>query len=604
MSVRSVLSKIRRVNVRQRSASLAEFQQALGSVTNEELQLTLAYLRRLGWYLPPEGKANERCVLFELLWNWLEGASLRSDPTLNAREKRVRLRATSARIRKRQSRFRGECRTSFCAVWNWLNSFSFLKPEELARCPGTLLLGPLEFLGKWPSAATSKPHFETRRLVEALRFDFSELGEAVNDVFRQLALPRVNWHVGLPRADLFSEFTYYVDGINSVISEAIDTVRNALVHAGEVPDGWEEPYPPSPVRCPRDLLHWIQGELNAFDKARSRGLVSIRARSKPALGEPYHPDDAWNRIRRDNWKERLLPVYFNARQSLMTFRWELDELAPRSPKNFGDAYDRLVALRRRLEDEGLGSPNAPETRDTGESTRTPESDEQGPLSSGDVVANEAQDEPKPFSGGTLVFFVDRVEICGVNVCSGPRSGSRRIVLELLSQRRNGKSFIGLSGEELEVQAKKRGAKGTAVGWIRDLRSDIIAALRTQANILCGKRDVIVSGGSGYRFSDCLTVHSANASTITDITDTAKATHVRDDDVCNVCDTPDDEATRRRKWIIQQLRDGVKLNTPMVAAHFHRTKRTAQRDLDALREAGRIKFIGDPRTGHYQLVAGK
>ncbi len=79
----------------------------------------------------------------------------------------------------------------------------------------------------WPSTATAEPHFETRRLVEAIRFDFSERGETVNDVFRQLALPGVNWHVGLPLANLLSEFTYFVDGINSVISEAIGSVRDA-----------------------------------------------------------------------------------------------------------------------------------------------------------------------------------------------------------------------------------------------------------------------------------------------------------------------------------------------------------------------------------------
>lgn len=573
-------------------------------MSHEGLLLTLAYLRRVGWYLPGNGKTDDRKVLVERLWNWLEGATQFSDSARYGMAKRVRLRATSARVRLRQSRLRMERDASFCAVWNWLNSFSFLKADKLARCPGTLLLGSLEFLGDWPSEAAAEPHFDTRRLVEALRFDFSELGETVKDVFHQRGIPRLNWDVGLPQADLFSEFSYFVDGINSVINEALDAVRDAIVHTGEVPAGWEEPYPSFPVRCPRDLLHWIHGELNAFDKARSRGLVSIRARSKPEMGEPNHPDVAWNRLRRKSWKERLLPIYFNARQSLMTFRWELDELGPRSPKNFGDTYDRLVALRRRLEDRGLGSPNAPETQDIGDSTPTPESGEQGPLSSGDVVADVAQDEPTPFSGGTLVFFKDRVEICGVDVCSGPRLRSRRIVLELLSLRRNGRSFIGLSAKDLEVEAKKRGAKGSAGGWIQDLRHAIIAALKTQANITCGKKDVILSGGPGYRFSDKLTVHSAEASTFTDITDTAKAAHVFGDDVCNVCDTPDDEATRRRAWIVQQLQRGVKLNAPMVAVHFHRTKRTAQRDLDALREAGKIQFIGDRRTGHYQLVAGK
>lgn len=204
----------------------------------------------------------------------------------------------------------------------------------------------------------------------------------------------------------------------------------------------------------------------------------------------------------------------------------------------------------------------------------------------------------------MVFFEDRVEICGVDVCSGPRSRSRRVVLELLSRRKNGTTFVAHSGEELESQAKKNGAKGTAGGWIRDLRDDIIAALRTQANIISGHRDVILSGGSGYRFAECLTVRYDSPAANTDITDTAEPEDVRDNDVHDVFDVRDDEAARRREWIIEQLKAGVQLKAPSVASHFKRSKKTAQRDLDALRDEGKIEFVGDPRTGYYRLVAGK
>ena len=54
--------------------------------------------------------------------------------------------------------------------------------------------------------------------------------------------------------------------------------------------------------------------------------------------------------------------------------------------------------------------------------------------------------PEQFYGGEIVFYEDRVEICDANVCSGSRSRSRRIVLELLSQRKDGKSFVAYSGE--------------------------------------------------------------------------------------------------------------------------------------------------------------
>lgn len=74
--------------------------------------------------------------------------------------------------------------------------------------------------------------------------------------------------------------------------------------------------------------------------------------------------------------------------------------------------------------------------------------------------------------------------------------------------------------------------------------------------------------------------------ITDITDTAEPEDVRDD-----------EAARRREWIIEQLK------APLVASRFKRSKKTAQRDLDPLRDEGTIEFVGDPRTVYYRRVAG-
>ena len=211
-----------------------------------------------------------------------------------------------------------------------------------------------------------------------------------------------------------------------------------------------------------------------------------------------------------------------------------------------------------------------------------------------------QSELLPFQGGTLEFFEDRVELCGVDICSGPRSKSRRVVLELLSKRLNNASFAAYSGCELENMAKRNGAKGTAARWIRDLRDDIMESLRSQANIVSGDKDVILSGGRGYRFAECLTVQRVDQPWITDITDMDEESDVRNDDVRNVLEVPDDEAARRRAWIVEQLADGVQLKAPLVAAHFKRSKKTAQRDLDVLRDQRKIEFVGDPRTGYYRI----
>jgi hypothetical protein len=86
------------------------------------------------------------------------------------------------------------------------------------------------------------------------------------------------------------------------------------------------------------------------------------------------------------------------------------------------------------------------------------------LSSSSSMAQAS--ETRKFERGEMVFFEDRVVLCGVDICSGPRSQSRRVVLELLSQQKKDGTFAAYSGGELEAEAKRKGANGTAARWIR------------------------------------------------------------------------------------------------------------------------------------------
>lgn len=222
----------------------------------------------------------------------------------------------------------------------------------------------------------------------------------------------------------------------------------------------------------------------------------------------------------------------------------------------------------------------------------------------DPATSEQYSSPNPrlFSGGEVVFFEDRVEFCGVDICSGPRSSSKRIILELLSRKRDDGTFVGYSGSELEDHLRERGVQGSAAGSIRDLRDDVTASLRGQAGIICERKDVIQSGGPGYRFAESVTVRYANASAITDIADideSEDAPNVPDSDVRNAFDVLDNAAARR-EWILQQLAEGVELKAPNVANQFKCSVKTAQRDLTALKDEGKIEYVGAPRTGYYQL----
>jgi hypothetical protein len=155
-----------------------------------------------------------------------------------------------------------------------------------------------------------------------------------------------------------------------------------------------------------------------------------------------------------------------------------------------------------------------------------------------------------------------------------RSFTRPEILELLAKKGPDGSFIGYSGDDLEAQAKENEAEGTASRWIKDLRNHIQSSLRDQANIDSGVKDVILSGGPGYRFAECVSVQFGNPPPIADITDVEGSSDVRE--------VRDDESEKRRSWILQQLAAAVRLKAPHVADRFNRSKKTAQRDLDTLR----------------------
>ncbi len=63
---------------------------------------------------------------------------------------------------------------------------------------------------------------------------------------------------------------------------------------------------------------------------------------------------------------------------------------------------------------------------------------------------------------------------------------------------------------------------------------------------------------------------------------------------------DDAATARRAWILQELTKERQLKAPDVAEQFSCSVKTARRDLTALKDEGRIEFVGAARTGFYRL----
>lgn len=50
----------------------------------------------------------------------------------------------------------------------------------------------------------------------------------------------------------------------------------------------------------------------------------------------------------------------------------------------------------------------------------------------------------------------------------------------------------------------------------------------------------------------------------------------------------------------ELRKGRQLRAPEIATQLWCSAKTIKRDMEALRDAGQIEFVGPPKTGHYRL----
>jgi hypothetical protein len=276
-----------------------------------------------------------------------------------------------------------------------------------------------------------------------------------------------------------------------------------------------------------------------------------------------------------------------------------------------------------------------------------------------AIARAPEVPPTPFIGGELTFFSDRVELCGVDICSGPRSGQTRRLLELLAERTKAGDFAAYGGKKLAAKLMStRGAKGVP-GLVRDVRAQITRLLLERKNIQCGLEDVILSGGVGYRFTSRLSVHVVKDETPVSRdegewqTDDRPALNVHDPEGADVHDVHDNPTTNvhdvhdqppvnvhdvhdqiespapcssdtdaavsdvgdptnsgdhssgsvvkvRERWVLDQMAQGTKVNARTIAQHFNCNAKTAHRLLDGLRAERKIVFVGNPRTGYYEL----
>lgn len=196
---------------------------------------------------------------------------------------------------------------------------------------------------------------------------------------------------------------------------------------------------------------------------------------------------------------------------------------------------------------------------------------------------------KPFGGGEMVLYPDRVELCGVTVISSGKAGHMWTILGALTQRADGGRYRALDGNTLAKLVGTDGGQGSVAGSVRDFRRNVADALGQELGLKVERDDVLETCKTGYRLNARITVK--------DLRHAAPPMAVLESG-----GGVDDDTTRRRDQIMALLRAGERLRVPGLADKIGCSFTTAKREVDALKSEGRIEFVGPSKTGHYRIAA--
>jgi len=110
----------------------------------------------------------------------------------------------------------------------------------------------------------------------------------------------------------------------------------------------------------------------------------------------------------------------------------------------------------------------------------------------------------PFGGGDLVFYDDRVELCGTKICGGRNSSTKWRVLDLLRGQAANGAYRCFPMKDIADRLKltRPGAVAEAVA---DLRKECREQMRETAGVDCGDEDIISNQNRGYHLRDWIKV---------------------------------------------------------------------------------------------------
>lgn len=189
--------------------------------------------------------------------------------------------------------------------------------------------------------------------------------------------------------------------------------------------------------------------------------------------------------------------------------------------------------------------------------------------------------------------------CGLTCIRKRDTASATVMQVLRTPRQNGR-LPRLSAPKLAKAVDPTGqlSDGAIASCIHDTRVKVSNAMLDKANVVVGREDVIANRGKGYHLAAWLTLEEHDGKPDAGF----PQGHVPATSPSGESDVPapdgDGPLTGRQRWILGQVRKGVKLTRRMVEERFEIGAKQAKRELSGLSSRGLIAFDRRPRPGHY------
>ncbi|MBI5725845.1 MAG: response regulator [Planctomycetes bacterium] len=229
------------------------------------------------------------------------------------------------------------------------------------------------------------------------------------------------------------------------------------------------------------------------------------------------------------------------------------------------------------------------------------------------------EESKPFEGGVMAFFNDRIELLGQIIVENNGTGHAWGILQALRKKNasSGKSVnysaaklakeLGISGTANPhvKTAEDRSGENAIAQCVSELRNKIGEIMLESMNIGCQRDDVIDNRGKGYHLRNWITVDDHDRPIDTGTSVDVPASNVPANVPAPKADVPacprNVPLNERQHWAIEQLQKDEKLGRTAIEKQFKIGEKTAKRDLGDLVKRGLIEFVRNPKPGHYRLT---